>query len=258
VTSTTYETDPRYWNQIGPFGGWIASTLLGAVLEHPQRHGMPLSITINFAAAIRAGAFDVRVELLRKNRSTSFWFARFVQLQDAEEAHCADATVVLAERRDTPAFAVVRPPVAPAPESIAPFDFARARAKWMEAFDMRFAMGRPFDRESSGDARTVAWVRDLIVPTLDFRTLLAMSDCAFPQIFHRVARFIPISTISMTVNFHATAADLATVGADYILYEAQMRNAYEGYFDEASTLWSRSGKLLATMEQMVWFKVPAP
>ena len=255
-TIVSYETDPRYWNMIGPFGGWIAATLLGAVLEHPERHGSPLSVTINFAAAIHAGSFDVRVELLRRNRSTSFWFARFVQVQDGVEVHCADATIVLAERRETPTFRIAKPPAAAAPEEVAEFDFKRARAKWMEAYDMRFVSGEPFEGGPAGDARTVAWVRDRFAPVLDFRSLLAMSDCAFPQIFHCVRRFIPISTVSMTVYFHAGPDDIAAVAGDFVLYEAKMRNAYAGFFDEISELWSRSGTMLATMEQIVWFKVP--
>jgi len=111
-----WQTDERYWNQIGPFGGWIAAALLRPVLDHPERHGSPLSITINFAAAIRAGRYDVRVELLRRNRSTSFWFVRFLQEQDGETVHCADATVVLAVRRPMMSFAIAKPPPARAPE----------------------------------------------------------------------------------------------------------------------------------------------
>jgi acyl-CoA thioesterase len=60
----------------------------------------------------------------------------------------------------------------------------------------------------------------------------------------------------MTVYFHAAAEDIAAVAGDFVLYEAKMRNAYAGFFDEISELWSRSGTLLATMEQIVWFKVP--
>jgi acyl-CoA thioesterase len=257
VNIGTYETDPRYWNMIGPFGGWIAAALLGPILDVADRVGEPLSITVNFAAAIREGAYDVRIEELRRNRSTSFWFSRFVQMQDGEEVHCADASVVLATRRETPAFAIAHAPEAPAPESVAAVDFASKRAKWMETYDMRFVTGHPFRRETDDSARTIAWVRDLVNPSLTFRSLVAMSDCAFPQIFHRVARFIPVSTVSMTVHFHATADDLAALGDDFILYDATMRVAYDGYFDEISSLYSRAGKLIATMEQIVWFKVPA-
>jgi len=257
IEESAYQTDARYWNLIGPFGGWIAASLLRPVLAHPEALGAPLSITINFVAAIRAGTYDIRVELLRRNRSTSFWFARFVQTQDGEEGHCADATVVLAVRRETPSFAIAKAPPVAAPESIAPFDFAAARAEWMKAYDIRFVSGEPLGRgPANDDARTIAWVRDLVDPSLDFCSLLAMSDCAFPQVFHRVKRFIPISTVSMTVYFHARAEDLAAVGDDFIVYDARMRVAYDGFFDETSSLFSRAGKLLATMEQIVWYKVP--
>ena len=255
VSTRTYETDDRYWNMIGPFGGWIAAALLRPVLEHPERHGDPISVTVNFAAAVRAGAYDVRVELLRRNRSTSFWFVRFEQDQDGERVHCADATVVLALRRPTPAFAVAARPPAPDPERIAPMPESVKRANWMHAYDIRFVSGMPFARDAATD-EAIAWVRDRLGGALDFASLLALSDCAFPQIFHRVARFIPISTVSMTVYFHATADDLATVGEDFVIYDATMRAAYEGFFDESSSLFARDGKLLATMEQIVWYKVP--
>ena len=256
VIATVSETDPRYWNMIGPFGGWIAAALLRPILEAPGRVGDPLSFTVNFAAAIREGPYEIRVELLRANRSTSFWFARFVQAQDGIDVHCADASVVLAVRRETPSFAIAAAPVVGAPEAIAPVDFVKKRAKWMETYDMRFVSGSPFAREAEPSAHTIAWVRDLVHPVLDFPSLLAMSDCAFPQIFHRVARFIPVSTVSMTVYFHATPADLAAVGDDFVLYDATMRVAYDGFFDEISSLYGRSGTLLATMEQIVWYKVP--
>jgi acyl-CoA thioesterase len=258
-TTATYETDDRYWNQIGPFGGWIAAALLRPVLEHPERHGSPLSITINFAAAIRAGRYDVRVELLRRNRSTSFWFVRFLQEQDGETVHCADATVVLAVRRPMMSFAIAKAPAAPVPEDIAPANMESVRAAWMRQYDLRFVSGQPFtERPADEDVHTVAWVRERAESSLTFASLLAMCDTSFPQIFHRVTRFVPISTVSMTVYFHASDDDLAAVGSDFILYDATMRVAYDGFFDESSTLYGRDGKLLATMEQIVWYKIPAP
>jgi acyl-CoA thioesterase len=225
------------------------------VLDHDESHGTPLSIAVNFCAAIREGTFELRVELLRRNRSTSFWFVRFIQEQDGADVHCADATVVLADRRVTPPFRIIERPEAPGPEDLEPFDFGKRRAAWMSAFDIRFVSGDPFAGGARG-ARTVAWTRDRIDRALDFRSLLAMTDCAMPQIFHCVGRFIPISTVSMTVYFHATAAEVAAVGTDFVLYDATMRNASEGYFDETSHVWSRTGALLATMEQIVWYKVP--
>ena len=41
------QTHAGYWNMVGPFGGTTAATLLQAVMQHPQRLGDPLSLTVN-------------------------------------------------------------------------------------------------------------------------------------------------------------------------------------------------------------------
>lgn len=45
----TGQTHPGYWNMVGPFGGVTAATLLQAVMQHPDRLGDPLSLTVNYA-----------------------------------------------------------------------------------------------------------------------------------------------------------------------------------------------------------------
>src|SRR6476660_8158083 len=37
-----------YWAFVGPFGGVTAATMLRAIMEHPQREGDPLAVTVNF------------------------------------------------------------------------------------------------------------------------------------------------------------------------------------------------------------------
>ena len=54
---------------VGPFGGVTAAQALAGVLKHPQRLGEPVALTINFAAAIADGAFDLIVRPVRTNRS---------------------------------------------------------------------------------------------------------------------------------------------------------------------------------------------
>ena len=66
-------TSPGYWNMVGPYGGATAATALRAVLLHPQLLGEPLSLTVNFAAALTAGPFTVQAEPVRTNRSTQHW-----------------------------------------------------------------------------------------------------------------------------------------------------------------------------------------
>ena len=72
-------TSPGYWNMVGPYGGATAATALRAVLLHPQLLGEPLSLTVNFAAALTAGPFTVQAEPVRTNRSTQHWSVSILQ-----------------------------------------------------------------------------------------------------------------------------------------------------------------------------------
>ena len=55
-------TSDDYWAFVGPFGGATAATILRALIDHPQRSGDPLSLTVNFCAPIAEGAFDLAFE----------------------------------------------------------------------------------------------------------------------------------------------------------------------------------------------------
>jgi hypothetical protein len=53
-------TSAAYANMVGPFGGISAAQMMNAVLLHPDRLGEPVSLTINFAAALAHGPFTVQ------------------------------------------------------------------------------------------------------------------------------------------------------------------------------------------------------
>src|ERR1700722_13033875 len=92
------QTDPAYWNLIGPFGGWIAAVLMHAVLSESETIGTPLALSLNFAGAREPEAFSVRLRQFRHNRSTTFWSAELTQAQGGTDVLCAFATVVTARR----------------------------------------------------------------------------------------------------------------------------------------------------------------
>ena len=52
----------------------------------------------------------------------------------------------------------------------------------------------------------------------------------------------------------ATVEDLAEVGDDFILVECEGRVGGGGASDERSSYWRRDGKLLATSEQLAWYR----
>ena len=47
------KTSEDYWAFVGLFGGCTAATILRALIDHPQRAGDPLSLTVNFCAPVR-------------------------------------------------------------------------------------------------------------------------------------------------------------------------------------------------------------
>ena len=64
---------------VGPFGGITAATLLQAVMQHPDRLGEPLSLTVNYAGALARGPFTVQATPVRTNRSTQHWTLSILQ-----------------------------------------------------------------------------------------------------------------------------------------------------------------------------------
>jgi hypothetical protein len=66
-------TSPDYWAFVGPFGGATAASMLRALIEHPERAGDPLSMTVNYCALIAEGEFDLDIRLVKANRSSQHW-----------------------------------------------------------------------------------------------------------------------------------------------------------------------------------------
>ena len=90
-------TSAAYANMVGPFGGVTAAQALNAVLQHPQRLGDPISLTVNFAAALADGPFTVHVRPARTNRSTQHWA---IEMQQGGEA-VLTGTAFFGLRRET-------------------------------------------------------------------------------------------------------------------------------------------------------------
>src|SRR5260370_24465638 len=72
-------TSEDYWAFVGPFGGATAATILRALIDHPQRSGDPLSLTVNYCAPIAAGAFDLHVPLVKAHPPTHHLGAEMTQ-----------------------------------------------------------------------------------------------------------------------------------------------------------------------------------
>lgn len=249
-------TSPDYWNMVGPFGGVTAATALQAVLLHPDLLGEPLSLTVNYAAAQAAGSFTVHAEPVRTNRSTQHWNIAFYQPDaDGQPVLTTSATAVTALRRDTWSLGDLPMPAVPPAASI-PRLAPTMGVEWLHHYDLRPVVGHMPERwDGQGDSSlSQVWLRDDPVRPLDFCALAALADMFFPRVWLRRALRVPAGTVSITVYFHASGAELADTGTGYVLGQARGQEFRNGFFDQTAQLWSESGAMLATSHQIVYFK----
>lgn len=250
------QTHPAYANMVGPFGGITAAQALQSVMQHPERLGEPISFTVNFAAALSEGGFRVESRPVRTNRSTQHWVVSISQTDPAGvESVVLTATAVTAVRRTTWSAADAVMPAVPAPGSIAGSS-RPARVAWFQRYDMRPCSGDfPADwNGAEADSVSRLWMRDDPPRPLDFCSLTALADVFYPRVWRRRALMTPVGTVSMTVYFHAGAAELAATGEGYLLGQARAQSFFNGFFDQSAELWNEAGDLLATTHQIVYFK----
>lgn len=250
------QTHPAYANMVGPFGGITAAQALQAVLQHPQRLGEPVSLTVNFAAGLVDGAFRVESRPVRTNRSTQHWTVTLWQTSAAgTEEVMLTATAVTAVRRTTWSAVDERMPMVAVPDSVPNIPFTD-RVEWVSRYEMRVVAGalpQHWD-DAETDSLTQLWLRDNPPRPIDYASLTGLADAFFPRIWRRRARMTPIGTVSMTVYFHADANELAAIGEGYLLGQARSQSFFNGFFDQSAQLWSEAGHLLATTHQVVYYK----
>ncbi|OBG87962.1 acyl-CoA thioesterase [Mycobacterium sp. E802] len=246
-------TIPEWANMVGPFGGITAASLVRAVELHPQRHGQPIALTVNYLAPIADGEFEIVTRCVKTNRSNQHWIVELSQDGEAKTT----ATAVFGLRRQGWSDTEIAAPEVAGPEdiqrSVPPFGVV-----WFDNYDMRFAEGAmpdPNDEptESAGSTTTL-WVRNNPPRPLDFSALTSVSDIFYPRVFLRHGQFVPAGTVTLTVYFHADEEQLAAQGDDFVLATARAHKFSGGYFDQTAHLFGRAGALLVTSHQFVYFK----
>jgi acyl-CoA thioesterase len=250
-------TSPDYWNMVGPFGGTTAALALQSVMQHPDVLGTPIALTVNYAAAIEAGAFDIQATAVRTNRSTQHWTVQITQAGPSGAPNMTTtATVVTAARRDTWGESDMPMPEAPRPETVDRMSIGPSGVAWINQYEMRpYSGGIPAKwDESLQHSETRIWLRDAQPRPLDFASLAAMSDMFYPRVWLRRAKHVPAGTVSITTYFHVGPAQLAEVGTGYLLGRAAGQQFFNGFFDQTAHLWSEKGVLLATSNQIVYYK----
>ena len=247
-------TSERYANMVGPFGGVIAATLLQAVMEHPERKGEPVALTINYAAPVSDGDFNIKATPARTNRSTQHWFIELRQ----DKGIIITGTAVFASRRDTWSSTEMTFPQVPPAKEVKRFP-SEGLPPWVHNYDMKIVKGAPLALsqptiKDTSDSVTLQWIQDEPRRPIDFLSLAAMCDAFFPRIYVQRKQMVPVGTVSLTVYFHIDSEALAEHGNKEVLGHARALQYRDGFYDQTAEMWSPEGKLLATTSQLVYYK----
>lgn len=247
------QTTTHYANMIGPFGGILAANLLKAILNHPERIGEPVSLTVNYVSAVADGSFEIRPSIARTNRSTQHW--KVDMLQDNKVV--MTGTALCAKRKTTWSNTELAMPEVVQPEAVKRFSL-EGTPTWMQQYDMRFISGKPNvlgEKEDTLEhSSSLLWIKDLPDRPLDYLSLASLCDTFLPRIFLREPQFVPASTVSLTIYFHVNAEMLTQHGSNFVLGQARGHRFYNGFFDQFGTLWNTKGEILATTSQIVYFR----
>lgn len=238
----------------GLWGGYALGLCIRALETEPEAAGEALSMTLTYAAGLPSGLLDVRTRRLRQGKSIGVWEVELrPQGHDEVGVH---GMVTLARRPETPPFAFAKLPSAPAPEELpAPEHPAGPLHFGASAFERRTLDGFP-PKPNGGDSRSLAWVRPRN-GRWDKALLAMVTDNSAPRAMYALER-VHTTTLSLTAYLHASAEELAALGDDYILIECEGRVGGGGASDERSSYWSRDGRLLATSEQLAWYRQVPP
>ncbi|TWS26521.1 thioesterase family protein [Tsukamurella sputi] len=245
-------THPAYNNMVGPFGGITAATVVAALQAHPDTQGHPLSLTINYAAPISNGEWDITITVLRTNRTNQ----HFTFLIEQGDGAVASGTAVFGIRRDTWSATELEFPQVGAPEDYPELPFPEF-IEWAKNYETRFVEGSLQLEGPQDSSTTTLWLRDKPARALDYPALASLADAFFPRVFLRRGTYLPAGTISLTTYFHASPAELEQQSDDYLLGTARGARFGHGHFDQYAQLWSRNGTLLATTHQIVYYKDPS-
>ena len=201
-------TSPDYWAFVGPFGGCTAATILRALIDHPQRAGDPLAMTVNYCAPIAEGAFDLDLRLVKANRSSQHWCVEMTQ-GGGEVATLA--TAVFAERR--PSWSHPQAQLSRRKAVRGDAALPKIAAPWVKQYDFRFVEGEPKYGSASSSAPpetySKLWIGDRVPRKIDVLSLMAMSDAFFARIFHAKRDFVPFGTVSLTTYFHVSTPTIS-------------------------------------------------
>ena len=245
------KTDARYWNQIGPHGGWLAACLLGAIRGRHGPEHVVRSLNVEFMARVEPGEFDIDVAPVARQRSVAFERAVLVQGGKVR----VQAAAVMAAVRSPDFRQLVPAPRLGTPPDHPPLDALESLAAFPRMFDYRIACGWPGTEATRGS--TSGFVRPRFDRRVTPESLAMLADAWFPAAWSGAAERVPASTVSMSLVFGGVEEAVELGEGDYLQAHFHTAQLAGGFGDESGTLWWPDGRLAAKVQQLVWFGAAA-
>jgi acyl-CoA thioesterase len=245
--------DPGYESVNAMFGGWTNAVALNAVSQSAVSEARPSAITLSFVNPVPPGSdLVIRARRVGGSRSVTHWQAEVRPA--AGEDTLSLASVAMTVRRETDGLVDRAVPEAPDPEAPDPeaLEVFHAPGPQGQTSVIRPVTGTPaFGRRNT---RSLHWVRDISGRRVDHLQLAYFADQLAPRAFFWSDGPRPTATITMSVFFHATDEEIDAVGDEYILVAGSGTRGERSTSGLRADLWSRQGTLLATSEQLAWFR----
>ncbi|NNC38338.1 MAG: thioesterase family protein [Acidimicrobiales bacterium] len=246
-----FHPNKDYWNFNSAFGGWVAAATIRALHLSNEFRGEIISQHVQFISAVKADTLFAIATLRESKRTTDFWS---VTISDAPEngRTLMVAEIIAGSRRKHDL--VYDPPM---PEFKQPEDCVRMRnnplsPRWLDRYELMLSSGKPFTKNPTPHAVTLIREDDQRPP--DAVSICAMLDASMPRVFFVTDKARMASTLSMSSHIYASDAEIAEVGEDYMILEADSAAVRHGLSNEEARLFRRDGLLIATSYQTALFK----
>lgn len=239
---------PKDWSQGRTVFGGVTSSLAFAAIRRLITDNRALrSIAVNFVGPVSfEKPFEILSEKLREGRSVTHATARVVQDgkvcliaqacfgvgRDSKVAHSNEEKHEMTFPKK-PGFLPQIPKVVP---------------KYLRHFDLALEKGMPFTGRK--DRAVHGWIRFKEAPeAINDAHLLAMIDAWPPTGLQNLRWPAPVSSLSWYVDFvypHRTIEP-----NDWFAYQAEARQASNGYIHEEANFWNAHGDLVAISHQTI-------
>ena len=239
---------PSDWAQGRTSFGGVSTGLACAAMKRLIHDGRVMrSISVNFVGPVHLEKpFQVKAEKLREGRNVTHTGARITQggkvclIVQACYGFSRESKLALPISESHEMLVPKKPKFIPQIPKVVP--------KFLRHFDLAIEKGLPFTGRK--DVAVHGWVKfKEAPPKINDEHILAMIDAWPPTMLQNLRWPAPASSLSWYVDFLHPHHEINP--KDWFAYQAEARNAGDGYIQEEANFWNAQGELVAVSRQTV-------